>query len=550
MGCMMTIQQPSSLSWWRAAVFYQVCPRSFADSNQDGVGDLPGITARLDHLADLGVDAIWLSPFYPSPGVDFGYDVSDHCDVDPVLGTLADAKVLLAQAHARGIRVVVDFVPNHTSQRHPWFVESRSSREDPKRYWYLWRDGKPDGGPPNNWRSVFGGPAWTLDPQTGQYYYHAYLAEQPDLNWRDPQVRQAMLQVLRFWLERGVDGFRVDALRHLIKDQRWRDNPPNPSYRPGGNPYDALLPTYSADRPEIHEVISAMRRVLDEDGGAGGADDRVPAGELYLPIHRLVRYYGQDGRGVHLPSNMHLLSTPYRAEQIAALVDRYEAALPEGAWPNWVLGNHDRPRIASRVGAEQARVAAMLLLTLRGTPTLYYGDEIGMRDVPIPAGRLRDRFERNVPGIGVGRDPERTPMQWDATPNAGFCPQEVQPWLPVADDYHTVNVAAQARDPGSMLSLYRRLIALRHRERALAVGSYRLVCAAGDLLAYAREHAGRRLLITLNLGSRPQVLEHLPHRQSGVVRLGTRPDREGQQVHDALALRGDEGLIIELEPPR
>jgi alpha-glucosidase len=546
----MPVDQPPCGSWWREAVFYQVCPRSFADSNGDGVGDLPGITSRLDYLADLGVDAIWLSPFYPSPGVDFGYDISNHCAVDPTLGRLADVDVLLAQAHARGLRVVVDFVPNHTSHRHPWFVQSRHSREDPKRDWYLWRDGKPDGAPPNNWRSVFGGPAWTLDPRTGQYYYHAYLEQQPDLNWRNPQVREAMFEVMRFWLRRGVDGFRVDALRHLIKDERWRDNPPNREYRPGGNPYDALLPTYSADRPEIHEVIAAMRRVLDEDGSAGSAAERVMVGELYLPIDRLVRYYGQDRRGVHLPSNMHLIATRYSTEPIADLVDRYEAALPEGAWPNWVLGNHDRHRIATRVGAEQARVAAMLLLTLRGTPTLYYGDEIGMHDVAIPAASLRDRFERNVPGIGVGRDPERTPMQWDASPNAGFCPQGVQPWLPVADDYRTINVAAQMGHPGSMLSLCRRLIALRHRERALAVGAYRLVLAADDLLAYTREHAGRRLLIALNLGPQPQVLEQLPHRQSGVVRLGTRPGREGQQVHDELALRGDEGLIIELRPPR
>jgi alpha-glucosidase len=550
MGGTMTIEQLSSSSWWREAVFYQVYPRSFADSNRDGVGDLPGITARLDYLAELGVDAIWLSPFYLSPGVDCGYDINDHCNVDPVLGTLEDAETLLAQAHARGIRVVVDFVPNHTSQQHPWFVESRSSRENPKRHWYLWRDGKPDGSPPNNWRSVFGGPAWTLDPQTGQYYYHAYLEQQPDLNWRNPQVRRAMLEVMRFWLRRGVDGFRVDALRHLIKDQHWRNNPPNQGYRPGGNPYDALLPTYSADRPEIHGVIAAMRRVLDEADGAGTSQQRVMVGELYLPIERLVRYYGADGRGVHLPSNMHLISTPYGAEQIAALIDRYEAALPQGAWPNWVLGNHDRHRVASRVGADQARVAALLLLTLRGTPTLYYGDEIGMRDVPIAPERLRDRFESNVPGIGAGRDPERTPMQWDASSNAGFCAAGVRPWLPVADDYRTVNVAAQTRDAGSMLSLVRRLIALRHRERALSVGSYQLAFAGGDLLAYAREHVGRRLLVALNLGPQPQVLDMGPRRLSGVIRLGTRQGREGEPVRGTLALRGDEGAVIELGTPQ
>jgi glycosidase len=358
--------------WWQRGVVYQVYPRSFQDASGDGVGDLRGIVGRLDHLGWLGVNAVWISPFYPSPMADFGYDMTDHKNVDSLFGTMEDFDLLVAEAHRRGIRVILDYVPNHTSEEHSWFVASRSSRDDPRRDWYIWADPAPDGGPPNNWIDAFGGgSAWKLDESTGQYYYHAHLAEQPDLNWRNEEVRDAMLDVLRFWLERGVDGFRVDALRHLIKDRELRDNPPNPDHGQGDRPFDALLPVYNTDRPEIHDAIAAMRRVLD-------GHDAVMIGELYLPIERLVTYYGS---GVHLPFNFHLLSTPWNAREVASLVESYEAALPPGAWPNWVLGNHDRSRIASRVGPAQARVAAMLLLTLRGTPTLYYGDEIGMRVV-------------------------------------------------------------------------------------------------------------------------------------------------------------------------
>ncbi len=340
--------------------------------------------------------------------VDFGYDVSDYTAIHPMFGTLDDFDRLVAAAHARGLRLLLDYVPNHSSSQHPWFLESRASRDNPKRDWYIWRDPATDGGPPNNWVANFGGSAWELDPLTGQYYYHAYLKEQPDLNWRNPDVRFTMLGVLRFWLDRGVDGFRIDALRQVIKDEEFRDNPPNPSYTPDQGPYQSLLPIYSTDRPEVHDVIRELRQIMD------AYPEKLMIGELYLPLERLVRYYGVDNSGVHLPANFHLILTPWRASDIAALVETYEGLLPEGAWPNWVLGNHDRHRIASRIGPEQARVAAMLLLTLRGTPTVYYGDEIGMHDVPIPPEAAQDPWELNVPGLGLGRDPERTPMQWDA----------------------------------------------------------------------------------------------------------------------------------------
>ncbi|MEW6638295.1 MAG: alpha-amylase family glycosyl hydrolase [Actinomycetota bacterium] len=524
--------------WWQTGVIYQVYPRSFMDANGDGVGDLPGITERLDYLEWLGVDALWISPFYPSPMADFGYDISDYTDVHPLFGTLEDFDALVEEAHRLGLRVILDYVPNHTSDEHPWFLESRSSRESPRREWYIWADPKPDGSPPNNWLSSFGGPAWTFDEATGQYYYHAYLPGQPDLNWRNPEVRAAMLDVLRFWLKRGVDGFRVDALRQLLKDARFRDNPPNPDWRPGQNPYEALVPLYSADRPEVHAAVREMRGVLEEYGG-----DRLLIGELYLPIERLVAYYGEDLSGVHLPFNFHLISTPWRAREIDALIQTYEAAIPPGGWPTWVLGNHDRHRVASRVGAAQARVAAMLLLTLRGTPTVYYGDEIGMHDVPIPPERVRDPFEKNVPGIGVGRDPERTPMQWDASPNAGFCPPDAEPWLPVADDYPGVNVEAQRKDPRSMLALHRRLLGIRREEPALSVGSYAPVEAAGDLLAYLRETAGSRFLVALNLGPEPQ---RLCFEGAGRIALNTHLDREGEKAAGAIELRGDEGAVVTL----
>ncbi|MGQ9489694.1 MAG: alpha-amylase family glycosyl hydrolase [Anaerolineae bacterium] len=528
--------------WWQTGIIYQIYPRSFQDSNGDGVGDLPGILSRLDYVQSLGVKAIWLSPIYPSPMHDFGYDVADYCGIHPLFGTMADFEALLAEVHRRGMKLILDLVPNHTSDEHPWFIESRSSRDNPRRDWYIWRDPAPDGGPPNNWLSFFGGPAWTFDPQTGQYYLHQFVRQQPELNYRNPAVLAAMLDNMRFWLDKGVDGFRVDVIWLLMKDGLFRDEPPNPHWD-GVNPHDSLLHIYTANLPEVHDLIRAMRQVLDE------YDQRMMVGEIYLPNEELVKYYGAALDECHLPFNFQLIRAPWDALAVRRLVDAYEAALPPGGWPNWVLGNHDQHRLASRVGQEQARVATMLLLTLRGTPTCYYGDEIGMVDVPIPPEMVQDPPAVNQPEIAhiVGRDPERTPMQWDDSPNAGFTVAGARPWLPLAPDYRTRNVAAQAGNPASLLSFFRSLAALRNAEPALQVGAYRSVDAgSATVFAYLREHGTARFLILLNFsgeGCRLDLSAVAPH---GEVALATGMDRHGAVDLCRLDLAAHEGLVIRL----
>jgi alpha-glucosidase len=540
--------------WWQHGIIYQIYPRSFQDTARatepgalstpafDGIGDLAGIASRLDHLVHLGVDALWISPFYPSPMADFGYDVADYCDVDPIFGTLDDFDRLAAAAHARDLKVIVDFVPNHTSDRHRWFEASRASREDPKRDWYLWRDPAPDGGPPNNWMSNFGGPAWTFDAATGQYYCHSFLPAQPDLNWRNPDVRAAMYEVLRFWLRRGVDGFRIDVVYHLIKDDAFRDNPANPDYRPGAPSWHRILPLYTADRPEVQDILVEMRAVAAEFDTPG--HEHVLIGELYLPLARIVAYYGADAdgrlRGVQLPFNFQLISAPWNAPAIDRIIRDYEAALPPQGWPNWVLGNHDQSRIASRVGRAQAKIAAMLLLTLRGTPTLYYGDEIGMHDVAIPVDEVQDPLEKNEPGKGLGRDPQRTPMQWDATANAGF--SGVRPWLRVADDYPDVNIARQDADPASMFALTRTLAALRRSHPALAQGSYEAVHCDDAVLAFRRFVGPSQVFVALNFTSHDVPMPSALRAAPGVL-LSTRLDREAGAAVEAV-LRADEGIIV------
>lgn len=524
-----------STPWWQLGVIYQIYPRSFQDTDGDGVGDLKGIELRLDYLAGLGVDAIWISPIYPSPMVDFGYDVADYCAVDQLFGTLKDFDRLLAGAHALGLKVILDFVPNHSSEQHAWFLESRVSRNNPKRDWFLWRDPAPGGGPPNNWISDFGGPAWTWDEATGQYYYHAFLMEQPDLNWRNPQLRHAMYNALRFWLERGVDGFRVDVLWHMIKAADFRDNPINPCYRPSMGEMHRVLQNNSTDQPEVHEVAREMRRLTDE------YRERLLIGEIYLPIERLMDYYGNNLDEVHLPFNFQLIDTAWNARDLASLIARYEDALPAGGWPNWVLGNHDRPRIATRLGQKQAHIAAVLLLTLRGTPTMYYGDELGLHDVAIPHDLVRDPRELREPNLGLGRDPQRTPMPWDGSPNAGFTRNE--PWLPLNTDWRNRNIEALDRDAGSILNFYRRLLVLRRTHRPLSVGEISLLETQGDTLAYERRSGDTRLLIALNLGGTPQIVSLPSWARRGKVLLSTLDESEiGQDSN--LVLRPDEGVII------
>jgi alpha-glucosidase len=526
--------------WWQTGTIYQVYPRSFQDSNGDGIGDLDGIRQRLDYFVWLGIDAIWISPIYPSPMHDFGYDVADYCDIDPLFGSLATFDRLIEEAHAKRLKIILDFVPNHTSIVHPWFTASRSSRDDPKRDWYIWRDAAPDGGPPNNWLSNFGGGAWTRDDATGQYYYHAYLAEQPDLNWRNPQVRAAMHDALRFWLRRGVDGFRVDVMWHLIKDAEFRDNPPNLAWTKDRPDIERLLEIYSADRPQVHDVVAGLRRVLAE------FDDRLLIGEIYLPVERLVAYYGRELSGAHLPFNFQLLSAVWTAQDIAALIETYEAALPAGGWPNWVLSNHDRLRIAARVGDAQARVSAMLLLTLRGTPTFYYGDELAIGHVEIAPGRIRDPWAIREPEVGVGRDPSRTPMQWDASTFAGFSTHE--PWLPLTPDYEIRNVATMKNDETSMLSLVHRLLHYRREHAALSQGAWRLLSADGNVLAYERYADDDRIFVVLNFSADPQAwsvpLSIATQKIEVQVALSTCCDRRGEIVGSLVALRASEGLLI------
>jgi len=529
------------IPWWQTAVIYQIYPRSFQDSNADGVGDLAGITSRLGYVSELGADAIWISPIFKSPMKDFGYDIADYRAIDPLFGSMADFDQLLRSAHSLGLKVLLDFVPNHSSDQHAWFLASRSSQTDPKRNWYIWRDPAPGGGPPNNWLSEFGGSAWEFDEKTGQYYYHAFLSSQPDLNWRNPEVVDAMFDVLRFWLSKGVDGFRVDVIWHLIKDAAFRDNPPNPDWRPGRPPHQKVVPLYTTDLPEVHEVIAGMRRVVDE------FDDRLLIGEIYLPIEKLVTYYGRNLDGAHLPFNFALLNTPWNAKKIAQLVAEYEGALPRGGWPNWVLGNHDQPRIAGRIGPPQAAVAAMLLLTLRGTPTLYYGDELGMPQAIIPPDRIQDPFEKNVPGIGVGRDGSRTPMQWDATENAGF--STADPWLPLAEGWKSINVETLEQDATSILNLNKRLMRARRNSEALSRGRYRAYLTDKDFLVYFREFEDDRALIVLNLAHIDGAIDFPPGKIVGSVLVSLFGDREGEAVKDTLVLRGDEGLVIKLGAP-
>ncbi|MCB0078939.1 MAG: DUF3459 domain-containing protein [Anaerolineales bacterium] len=531
--------------WWQSGIIYQIYPRSYQDSNADGIGDLRGIRRRLDYLRSLGVDAIWLSPIYPSPMHDFGYDVADYRDVDPRFGTLDEMERLIDEMHARGLKLILDLVPNHSSSDHPFFVESRSRRDNPKRDWYIWRDPAPDGGPPNNWLSFFGGPAWTYDESSGQYYLHQFVTQQPELNYRNPEVLAWMLDNMRFWLDRGVDGFRVDVIWLMMKDPAFRDEPEDPDWD-GVNPHNRLKHLYTADLPEVHELIRQMRATLD------AYDDRVMIGEIYLPNDRLMTYYGEALDETHMPYNFQLIDAPWQAQTVKRLVEQYEADLLEGAWPNWVLGNHDQHRMASRVGAAQARVANMLLLTLRGTPTSYYGEEIGMVDGEIPPEFVQDPPAVNQPEIAhiVGRDPERTPMQWNSTANAGFSPSGATTWLPVAADYSERNVAQQEQEPTSMLQLYRTLTRLRRAESALSVGDYMAVDAElpTELYAYRRQGQGGDddFLVVLNFGGAAHTVDLSREGQRATIAVATSLQRWGAVALAALTVGPNEGLLLRL----
>ncbi|WP_433336699.1 alpha-amylase family glycosyl hydrolase [Spirillospora sp. CA-294931] len=482
--------------WWQDAVFYQIYPRSFADTDGDGIGDLPGIAERLAHLRSLGVDAVWISPFFRSPMLDHGYDISDHTAVDPIFGTGADADALIAAAHARGLRVLVDIVLSHTSDRHPWFLDAAASRGAAKRGFYVWRDGSPEGGPPNNWRAGFppNSSSWTWHPGTAQWYLHSHLPQQPDLDWSNPAVREAQLDVLRFWLDRGVDGVRLDSINRLGKDPAYRDNLEG-------------RPLRQQDWPVLHDYLREVRAVVDEYPGA------VAVGEVWEFDQRRILPYLAPGE-LHLAHNFVFARAPFDAAAIRRTVEEFLEPAGPDVWPAWFFNNHDEPRIVSRWAAPgddettrqaRGRLAAMLLLTLRGTPFLYQGEELGLPDTELPPGAGDDRN---------GRDPQRTPMPWappsTAGPGAGFTTGE--PWLPIGATAERLNVAAELQDENSMLGLYRGLLELRRARPSLRAGDQAFLDAPRDVIAYLRTDGAERSLVVLNFAKadRPLDLSPLP----------------------------------------
>ena len=532
-----THRSSTSAAWWRGAVIYHCHLPSFRDANDDGIGDLVGLRTRLPYLANLGIDAIWTGPFYVSPLLDNGYDVADHRDVDPRFGSLQDFDDLVDAAHAAGIKVIVDFIPNHTSDQHPWFVESRSSRTSQKRDWYIWRDAAPDGGLPNNWTSEAGGSVWEWDPSTSQYYLHSHLRQQPDLNWRCEAVRDAMSDVLTFWLRRGADGVRIDVAHMLMKDPELRDNP----VADFGNhnvldlqhhDFGSQLHIHDRRHPDTHVVLEEMRAVAD------AFENRVLIAEVEaMDWADWSLYYGKDLRGMHLPFPFRLLETAWDAESLASELKGMYNAIPPGGWPILALGNHDRSRLASRLGPDQALVAAVLLLTLAVTPCLYYGDELGMRDQHVPPHLQRDHF--GLSEGGVSRDICRAPMPWNGGLNAGFsnaAPSQL--WLPVARNADELSVEAQLADPQSQLSMFRRLIELRRTYSSLATGALELLTGLDvALLAYERVSGRERLRVLLNMTDRAITAP-----ADGEVLFSTDTDRAASSFDGAL--QPNEGLVL------
>ncbi len=591
--------------WWKKAVFYQIYPRSFLDTSANGMGDLAGIISKLDYLNDgnpdstdaLGVDAIWFSPFFPGPDHDYGYDISDYCAIDPRFGTMADFELLVKEARRRGIKLILDLVVNHTSFQHPWFKESRSSRDNPKRDWYIWKDGRGRANkPPNNWRNSFFGSAWSWDEKTEQYYLHSFLREQADLNWYNPQVREAVADVIRFWLDRGVDGFRLDVPHIYCKDRHFRNNPsflanlgeflrlPLGDRSLFANLYSFFcLPElqarkYNMHQPETHQVLKEFRQVFDAYPAVTSVGETIGEDPALI-----ASYYGEKGDELHMNFFFELIYCRWKAGAFRRCLDRWEKALPAGAWPAYFLSNHDRPRTASRYGAgvkgeRRARILAMLLLTLRGTPFLYYGEEIGMLEAKLTREELRDPFGIRWYPIYPGRDGCRTPMQWDSSPKAGFT--KAEPWLPVGPEHEKLNVAGAGKDPRSHLNLVKRLIRLRKQSPAMLEGEYEAITAGipGNCFAYSRKliqghknsvvpgpdgasdqtdactatrstsrqgEEGEELIIVLNFSSRPQKIALKRLKGAERLLLSTDSDRSPEMINGYLQLDPEEGCILE-----
>lgn len=526
------------LPWWKEAVIYQIYPRSFFDTNGDGIGDIQGIIEKLDYLTDLGVDAVWISPVYPSPMFDFGYDISDYEGIDPVFGDLETFRKLLKEAHSRGIKIIMDLVINHTSHLHPWFLESRSSKESRKRDWYIWKD-KVEGKEPNNWMAAFGGKAWEWDEKTEQYYYHAFTVEQPDLNWRNPEVKQAVFKMIRFWLDMGVDGFRLDVVNYYIKDEELRSNPRH--FFNGFREYERQDHIYDRNRPETHEILKEFRKLLDSYPG-----DRMSVGEVfYQPPgdpEASASYCGEDDQ-LHMAFNFSFLYQKWSAGRFAKAIETWEDVLSrKHGWPNYTLSNHDQKRHISRYAsgketAARAKICACMLLTLRGTPFLYYGEEIGMKSESVPFKYVQDPLGKRYWPLFPGRDVSRLPMCWDNSRNAGF--SKGSPWLPVYSEADTVNVKTMSSDSGSLFWVYKNLIEIRKNEKALRKGTQKLLFQHQDrILAYIREYRNEKILVLLNFTSSDRKMalseEYMLFSSSGRVLFSTHRPKGSSYVSDGI----------------
>lgn len=521
-------------AWWHNGIIYQIYPRSFNDSNNDGIGDLPGITAKMDYLAELGVDAIWLSPINPSPDVDFGYDVSNYLDIDPKFGTLADFDKLVAEAHKRNIKIILDLVLNHSSDQHEWFKSARQSKDSPYHDYFLWRDPHKT----NNWTSVFGGKGWEYVPEVDQYYFHMFYKEQPDLNWHNPKVREAMLDVFRFWLKRGADGFRLDVFNCYYKDAEYRSNPGQLGIRP----FEQQQHIYDVNQPEMVPLVEDIRKIVDTN------PDGYVIGETFISTADKAAFYSAPGR-LHAAFNFDLLQCPWKPDKFLKKIQSWEQALDNGGWPNWVLNNHDNPRSATRFGKGEndmrLKAAAAILMTLRGTVFMYYGEEIGMRDVPISRSEVMDPIGKRYWPIFKGRDGCRAPMQWDAGANAGF--SQAEPWLKLNQDFPFRNVSAQRSEPNSLFYFYRKLIQLRKELPALQSGMFLpLTYDPKRILAYLRKTDKQSVIVAVNFSSRPTrfFLGRETAKSNWQPVLSNYADRMPEIRHGELMLLKDEVCLL------
>ncbi len=525
--------------WWKHGVIYQIYPRSFKDSNSDGIGDINGIIQSLDYLQDLGIDGIWLSPIYRSPMYDFGYDVSDYCDIDPVFGTIHDFKRLVKEAEKRNIAIIMDMVFNHTSHLHPWFLESRSSKDNPRRDWYIWHPSK-NGKVPNNWMAAFGGRAWEWDDNTKEYYLHLFTKQQPDLNWRNPNVKKAMFDVLKFWLDMGVRGFRFDVINLLVKGRQFRNNPyklrlTNPRR------HDQQLHTFDRNQPETHDILKEMRVLLDSYG------DIMSIGEIYLDEGvkdpSIPALFLGNNDELHLSFNFSTIFASFKSNELKNILIEWYSAIGNRGWPCHVLSNHDQSRAITRMAKnniDKAKLLAVLLLTQRGTPFIYYGEEIGMVDGDIPRKYIQDPVGKKYWPFHKGRDRARTPMQWDATQFAGF--SKVRPWLPVHPDYRAVNVGTQEQDENSILTLYRQLIALRKQNPVLYAGDIEFLPAPDDVMCYVRSLGNMQYIVALNFSSRDK---QITLQNKYTVLLSTH--KKNNMRNGILTLAGYEAVICALQ---